>query len=163
MSDFVIRQAVAADAAAIDRLFVVMLQTIYQRAETPSEPVNYMEMKADMEGSRIYVTEADGKVMAFASVEEHRETGEPFLYLDDFSVAEEYRGRGIGTELLLTAERDAVLHGLSYMKLHVEAENAGARRLYQRHGYEETAAGEGADPGDTRLVLRKRLSLRENG
>ena len=65
--------------------------------------------------------------------------------------------RSRGPDPVQRGKRDAVSHGLSYMKLHVEAENAGARRLYQRHGYEETAAGEGADPGDTRLVLRKWL------
>ena len=96
MSDYVIRPAAAEDAAAIDRLFVEMLQTIYERTETPAETVGYMELKEELEGSRIYVAEAGGEVVAFASVEEHRDAAEPFLYLDDFSVTKRYRGRGIG-------------------------------------------------------------------
>jgi ribosomal protein S18 acetylase RimI-like enzyme len=51
----------------------------------------------------------------------------------------EYRGRGFGTELLHVAERlahDAQCAGLSLI---VSDANAGARRLYERHGYNERA------------------------
>lgn len=49
MSDYVIRPAAAEDAAAIDRLFVEMLQTIYERTETPAETVGYMELKEELD------------------------------------------------------------------------------------------------------------------
>lgn len=162
MSDYVIRPAAAEDAAAIDRLFVEMLQTIYERTETPAETVGYMELKEELEGSRIYVAEAGGEVVAFASVEEHRDAAEPFLYLDDFSVTKRYRGRGIGRVLLQTVEQDAAEHGLGCVGLHVEAQNAGARRLYQNCGYEVISERDGSDPDDSRLCLRKRLPAAEN-
>ena len=158
MSDYVIRPAAAEDAAAIDRLFVEMLQTIYERTETPAETLGYMELKEELEGSRIYVAEAGGEVVAFASVEEHRDAAEPFLYLDDFSVTKRYRGRGIGRVLLQTVEQDAAEHGLGLS----EAQNAGARRLYQRYGYEVISERDGSDPDDSRLCLRKRLPAAEN-
>ena len=51
------------------------------------------------------------------------------------AVADGWRGRGIGTQLIGAAERWAVDQGIDAVSLEVAAENAGARRLYRRLGY----------------------------
>ena len=52
------------------------------------------------------------------------------------AVDEAWRGHGVGTPLLQAAEEWARAHGAERMSLDVDAENAGALRLYERMGYE---------------------------
>jgi ribosomal protein S18 acetylase RimI-like enzyme len=47
----------------------------------------------------------------------------------------EARGQGVGAELLRCVENSALAAGASEMWLHVDAENAAAIRVYERHGY----------------------------
>ena len=69
-----------------------------------------------------------------------------------------WRGRGVGSLVLDTLrswadERGLVLH------LDVEASNTGARRLYERYGFEATGDSRPLRPGSThsceRMVLRR--------
>ncbi|NCF52698.1 GNAT family N-acetyltransferase [Gammaproteobacteria bacterium] len=60
-------------------------------------------------------------------------------YICGMAVFPEYRGRGIGTQLLQHAERRSREHGLSKLSLIVFEKNAGAKRLYERSGYSEKA------------------------
>jgi aminoglycoside 6'-N-acetyltransferase len=52
------------------------------------------------------------------------------------AVAPEWRGRGVGTALMQAAEDWARAHGAERMVLDLNAANEGARRLYERLGYE---------------------------
>ena len=68
----------------------------------------------------------------------HRSTQTPppdALYLGLLSVAPSRRGLGIGTRLLEGVHTRAADTGCTCVCLHAEVENAGARRLYERHGY----------------------------
>lgn len=56
-------------------------------------------------------------------------------YLNVLAAYPEYRGRGFGTALLEIAESLAHDTGRHGMSLITSDENAGARRLYERHGY----------------------------
>jgi ribosomal protein S18 acetylase RimI-like enzyme len=47
----------------------------------------------------------------------------------------DYRGRGIGSRLLEAALRNADEIGLERVDLEVFATNAGAIKLYERHGF----------------------------
>ncbi|NVK42943.1 MAG: GNAT family N-acetyltransferase [Oceanospirillaceae bacterium] len=58
-------------------------------------------------------------------------------YICGMALFPEYRGRGIGTELLDLAERQARAQGLDKTSLIVFEQNEGAYRLYQRSGYRE--------------------------
>ncbi|PYE50337.1 GNAT family N-acetyltransferase [Paenibacillus barcinonensis] len=49
----------------------------------------------------------------------------------------ESRGLGLGTELILHAEKQAVLQGFAKSSLTVKQENAGAIKLYERLGYQK--------------------------
>jgi ribosomal protein S18 acetylase RimI-like enzyme len=52
------------------------------------------------------------------------------------AVEPEHRGAGVGAALLTAAENEAKRRGLPYMALMVTEENAAARRLYRRSGYQ---------------------------
>ncbi len=60
-------------------------------------------------------------------------------YLGILSVTETMRGQGIGTRLLEEVHQHAVAAGCSAVCLHADLGNAGARRLYERHGYRTVA------------------------
>jgi len=60
-------------------------------------------------------------------------------YISGMALFAAFRGRGIGTLLLELAERKTFDLGLSQLSLIVFEQNAGARRLYERYGFRETA------------------------
>lgn len=57
-------------------------------------------------------------------------------YICGVALRPEFRGRGIGTQLLQIAREQAREHGHERLSLVVFAENTGAVRLYRRLGYE---------------------------
>ena len=149
--DTVFRVATAGDEAAIRRLFVEMLRTIFHTQEVEGYPVGYVGRFFTGGEDEILVAEQAGMVVGFLSLESHREGKPPFLYLDDFSVTAACRGQGIGSRLLDMAEEYAAALGLGEIHLHVERDNLGARRLYRRRGF-GVLAEQGA-----RLLLGKKL------
>ena len=149
--DTVLRVATAGDEAAIRRLFVEMLRTIFHTQEVEGYPVGYVGRFFTGGEDEILVAEQAGMVVGFLSLESHREGEPPFLYLDDFSVTAACRSQGIGFRLLDMAEEYAAALGLGEIHLHVERDNLGARRLYRRRGF-GVLAEQGA-----RLLLGKKL------
>jgi len=77
------------------------------------------------------------------------------------AVRRERQGNGIGTALMAAAEEHACARGLDAIVLGVEDFNPGARRLYERLGYEEFARDEfkyvGAPIPNPGSWLRKEL------
>ncbi|WP_372674931.1 GNAT family N-acetyltransferase, partial [Aquicoccus sp.] len=59
-------------------------------------------------------------------------------YVNVLACYPEHRGQGIGSRLLGVAEDIGRSEGLRQMSVIVAGNNIGARRLYKRHGYEET-------------------------
>lgn len=149
--DTVFRVATAGDEAAIRRLFVEMLRSIFHTQEVEGYPVGYVGRFFTGGEDEILVAEQAGAVVGFLSLESHREGEPPFLYLDDFSVTAACRGQGIGSRLLDMAEEYAAALGLGEIHLHVERDNLGARRLYRRRGF-GVLTEQGA-----RLLLGKKL------
>ena len=109
--DTVFRVATAGDEAAIRRLFVEMLRTIFHTQEVEGYPAGYVGRFFTGGEDKILVAEQAGMVVGFLSLESHREGEPPFLYLDDFSVAAACRGQGIGSRLLDMAEEYAAAFG----------------------------------------------------
>jgi ribosomal protein S18 acetylase RimI-like enzyme len=64
----------------------------------------------------------------------------PIIY--DLFVVESHRRRGIASGLLAAAEEQATRRGHTRLALAVAIDNAGARALYRRHGYEDAGLGE---------------------
>lgn len=145
-----IRTARPDETGAINDLFLEMLYTIHPNGlhtgYDPGDLDRYFTGGED----RLFVAEAAGKLVAFLALEVHREEIS-FTYVDDFSVTEAFRGRGIGHALMEAAEDYTRAIGISTISLHVEKHNAGARRLYDSLGYTLY------EDQDTRLLLAKEL------
>ena len=128
-----IRTAVPADEKRIRELFIEMLRTIYGTDDVKGYGDGALDRFWNGNEGRVYVAE-DIDVVAFLSVEVHHDMG-GYIYLDDFSVTEAYRSKGIGTELIRAAESYAKEIGMSIVILHVEKTNQSAMRFYERMGY----------------------------
>ena len=86
-----------------------------------------------MEIDDVY-SESDPVLVPYSKLEEPAS-----YYICGMAVFPEYRGGGIGTQLLMLAEKHAYGHGLSKLSLIVFEQNEGAKRLYERNGYYEKA------------------------
>jgi ribosomal protein S18 acetylase RimI-like enzyme len=71
-------------------------------------------------------------------VGEREQGGKRQAVIYDIRVNEELRGKGFGTQTLRALEKMVHDMGLSEIWLHVYGHNTGARRLYERMGYEVT-------------------------
>ena len=60
-------------------------------------------------------------------------------YVNVLACFPEHRGKGLGSSLLEIADALGRAAGRPAMSVIVAGDNAGARRLYERHGYRETA------------------------
>lgn len=147
-----LRKAAKPDEPKIRALFIEMLQTIYAAKDVKGYEAGYLDRFFGGTEDWICVAESAGSVVAYLSIEVHRGQ-EPFIYLDDFSVSEAYRGKGIGTDMIKTAERFAEESGARAVVLHVEKTNRRALKLYGRMGYSVMN-----DEG-TRLRMMKRISF----
>jgi len=84
------------------------------------------------------------------------EGGEVF-WLEDMIVADEFRGRGLGSELLRHAVEFARQQGVPRITLLTDLENKPAQRFYERHGFKASGMtpmrlwlepGHGGDPSE---------------
>lgn len=100
-------------------------------------------------------------IVAYILVLYHRGTHLARLY--SFAVLPEYRGQGIGEQLLVEAERLAILRDCVYMRLEVHTDNSGAIRMYEKLGYNPFGRLKDyyEDHGDA-LRYQKRILHRED-
>ena len=80
-----------------------------------------------------------------------------YAYIYGFRVRPEYRGIGIGSHLLQTAENDLLHRDFQRVALNVARDNEAAKRLYERFGYQVVAPEPGIwsyldDKGNRRFV-----------
>ncbi len=129
-----LRKAVKEDEYIIRELFIEMLQAIYMTENVNGYEEGYLGKFFNGGDDWICVAETDGKVVAYLSIEVYRGQ-EEYIYLDDLSVSEKYRGNGIGTELIKAAERFAREINIPVVFFHVEKSNILAFELYKRLGY----------------------------
>lgn len=61
-------------------------------------------------------------------------------YIEDFYLLPPMRSQGVGSALLEIACAHARTNGCAYVDLDVRAENSGARRLYERHGFRRSSS-----------------------
>jgi ribosomal protein S18 acetylase RimI-like enzyme len=146
----VFREALPSDRDRIGELFLEMLRSIYRTDPVRGYGEHDLDRFFDRGEDWICLAEENGQIRAFLSIEVHRERPD-FVYLDDLSVTEASRGHGIGTRLIRRAEDYARELSIPVLVLHVERENRGARRLYERLGF--VPYGENG----TRLRMIKKL------
>ena len=150
--DYILRKAKSTDTIRIEGLFVEMLKAIYHSDDIESYETGYLDKFFLDKEDWICVAEYENDIVAFLSIEVYRD--EDYIYLDDLSVAERCRNKGIGTKLIHTAEKYAEEIGITKIMFHVEKTNKDAYQLYLRLGYIEDA-----DEG-SRIRMSKFVNLK---
>ena len=133
--EFIYRKAEKPDSKRIAELFEEMLRTIYHTEDVEGYKDGYLDRFFSEDDNIICVAELEKEVVAFLSIEVHREDG--YIYPDVFSVTAECRGKGIGTKLISLAEDYLETMGISAIVLHVEKTNERAHLLYGKLGYSD--------------------------
>jgi ribosomal protein S18 acetylase RimI-like enzyme len=82
-----------------------------------------------------------------------KSTSGRFGVIRRFVVHPDWRGRGVGNQLMAAAEQEARNAGCAFLELSVDADNDGAQRLYERSGFTESRR---------EIILRKSLDGREH-
>jgi ribosomal protein S18 acetylase RimI-like enzyme len=95
----------------------------------------YMRQLVDNANAATWIAEEEGQIAGFAIVEWSREQDQTIAYLDTIEVGPEWRGQGVGAELLRRVEGSASTAGAEILWLHVDAGNRPAIRLYLAHCY----------------------------
>ena len=131
--DYVLRKAKSDNIIRIEELFVEMLKTIYHTDDIEGYETGYLDKFFSNKEDWICVAEYEDDIVAFLSIEVYRD--EDYIYLDDLSVTERCRNKGIGTKLIHAAEKYAENIGITKIILHVEKANENAYQLYSRLGY----------------------------
>jgi ribosomal protein S18 acetylase RimI-like enzyme len=89
-----------------------------------------------------FVAEVEGRLAGMVQVNERFSTWDAasYGYIEDFCVAEEWRGRRIGTLLLDHLAAWAKGRGWTRLDLDVSASLTDSVRFYARRGYEDTGS-----------------------
>jgi ribosomal-protein-alanine N-acetyltransferase len=96
----------------------------------------YMRQLILQPDAATWIAEQGGRMCGFGLVEWTREKVSLAAYAQTLEVVPEVRGQGVGGELLRRMENSACVAGASGIWLHVDAANALAIRVYERHGYQ---------------------------
>ena len=162
-----IRRAIAADAVALSDLVDFagegMPSHLWRQmagdGEDPWQIGRQRQAKKAEEGQIFVIDEGEGAIASltgypiphdpepipndlpamFRPLQELEDLAPATWYVNVLATYPEHRGRGLGMRLMALAEDLARAQGLSAMSLIVASGNAGARRLYERIGYAETA------------------------
>jgi ribosomal protein S18 acetylase RimI-like enzyme len=102
----------------------------------------YMRELISSSDTAAWIAEDDRRMAGFAIIEWTRQAGRISAYIATIEVLPEFRGRGVGAELLRRLEGSANAEGSIEVCLHVDAENASAIRLYESTGYRRTGRAE---------------------
>ena len=133
-----VRTATPSDIPGISRL----IQKLAQHDGVPApEPQSLQDVLSHLmtRGSTTYlVAENDeGELVGSLQLDFRLTTWEAatYVYLEDFFVEEEYRGRGVGSVMLDLARTIAQERGCVRIELDVLESSAEAQRFYVRHGF----------------------------
>lgn len=144
MDNIVFRKSIKEDIPTINALFIKMVEEInrkmvnegvepYTNLENGFEE-DYLDSFYENEDNIIFVAEHNNKVVGFLSVNNYKEDG--YIYLDDYYIREEYRGKGIGSELMNMAIAYAKEDHVDRIMTHVESANKSSIDFYKNRGFQ---------------------------
>jgi ribosomal-protein-alanine N-acetyltransferase len=120
----------------------------------------YMRQLVSRANAATWIAEEQGSLRGFAIIDWGERKSGINAYIKTIEVLPAERGRGVGRELLSRIEGSARAAGAAAIWLHVEAENAGAIRLYESQGYRCEGRQENYYPlGRAALMYVKRLDM----
>ena len=141
-----IRFAVATDYDSVEAIMKEVQQLhvdwrpdIYKPAGTGYSRDYFERLVAE---KRLMIAESDGAVAGLLSfmyrhIESDKQVTRDVIFVDDLAVKEEYRGRGIGTQLLNQMRGKVTVEHLDGLELQVNARNIAARKMYEKFGFTE--------------------------
>jgi GNAT superfamily N-acetyltransferase len=138
MVDLQLRPAGAGDVAVL----LELMQGLYDSDHMPFEEAKargaLIGLLADPSLGRVWLVESGGAVAGYAvlTLGYSLEFGGRFALLDELFIADAHRGRGLGRQVLARLEEACRDLGVMALRLEVERANRGARRLYERVGFE---------------------------
>jgi ribosomal protein S18 acetylase RimI-like enzyme len=123
-----IRQATKKDISAIDRIIAEWLNWRTPREES---------IKRAMENKELLVADKNSEVIGFIHRVMHEDIIDGGLnsFITCFYIGPEFRNKGIGSELLDQAIKDALDKGA--IGIETSTANPFARRLYERHHFKQ--------------------------
>jgi ribosomal protein S18 acetylase RimI-like enzyme len=110
------------------------------------KPLSKLEQLRLIEGlnnhpkSIVFLAETEGVFVGLLTAFENFSTFtvKPMVNIHDIIVLKEYRGKGIGRQLMNAVIREAENRSCSRVTLEVRKDNANAQNLYKSLGFEET-------------------------
>lgn len=100
---------------------------------------NYLIDETNKKKGKIFVAEDEGKIVGIICVwvEREIEMDSDYLYVSDWIVLEEYRGKGLGKALIEQAQDYATSIGLKIIRLGVLINNELAKDVYYKLGFRD--------------------------
>ncbi|MGD2078394.1 MAG: GNAT family N-acetyltransferase [Chloroflexota bacterium] len=145
--EITIRAATETDYAAVNLVFadelahhVALLPERFQMAD-PIMSRRWFRDVLNEANKTLQLAVVDGRVVGLVLLIESVSSDDPihrprrFLYVDEISVAAEFRGQGIGRRLMQAAEQIAASRAIPTVELNVWEANARAISFYERLGY----------------------------
>ena len=153
MQNYIIRLATSKDIPRINELFIQMIQYVNVQNKKSGKEVDeerfkngyddgFLEDYLARDDKFILVAESNSKVIGYLSCEEKNDEEIPFIYLDDFCVDTNFRGYGIGTSLISSADEYAASNNFGNLRLHVENENLNSVSFYNSLGFQPLSKDE---------------------
>ena len=102
----------------------------------------YMRQLISSRDSATWIAEQNAQLTGFAILEWSQQVTGIVAYIATIEVLPEFRGQGIGAELLHRLQGSANAERAVAIWLHVDIENAAAIRLYERLGYSNSGRAE---------------------
>lgn len=123
----------------VQQLHIDWRPDIYKPAESVYSRESFERLISE---KHILVAEQKGSVVGLLSfmyrhVESDKQVTRDVIFVDDLAVKEEYRGQGIGTQLLAAIRDKVKTEHLDGLELQVNARNTAARKMYEKFGFTE--------------------------
>lgn len=152
-----IRHAIEKDIPMIEEIYFELYSLMadlqpdfFQKAQQHRPFLEEMILSTE---AALFIAESNNECLGFIVV--HQQKTPPYVaiiprnyaYIIDLAVTEKSRGLGIGTLLLDAADQWAKARNLDYLELGVLENNLGAKKLYEKLGFESMST-----------IMRRKLS-----
>lgn len=123
----------------IQQLHIGWRPDIYKPTD-PACPRDYFEKLVSEK--HLLVAEQNGLVVGILSflyrhIASDKQVTRDIIFIDDLAVKQEYRGQGIGTQLLEAIKEKVKTEKLDGLELQVNARNTEAKKMYEKFDFTE--------------------------
>ena len=145
MNDYIIRLAVEDDLKRVQELSQELME--YEKSITKREFMfnldwaltdeGYENYKSNISRDELYVVCIDDKIIGYMTCWINRRLpwlAHKTMEIGNLYVEPEYRGKGIGTELINKAKELCKENDIKYLKVEVTADNEEAKEFYKKNG-----------------------------